>query len=58
MFGNVSPTVQEIAFQYGRNIGMAFQVLTVALLYIIIIAIDLVNLYHIFSTDTKNNVCS
>ena len=26
MFGNCSPTVQEIAFQYGRNIGMAFQV--------------------------------
>ncbi|XP_078378555.1 all trans-polyprenyl-diphosphate synthase PDSS1-like isoform X2 [Oculina patagonica] len=26
VFGNCSPAVQEIAFQYGRNIGMAFQV--------------------------------
>lgn len=26
VFGNCSPMVQEIAFQYGRNIGMAFQV--------------------------------
>lgn len=26
VFGNCDPEVQEIAFQYGRNIGMAFQV--------------------------------
>lgn len=35
VFGNCSPTVQEIAFQYGRNIGMAFQVCTVALLLLL-----------------------
>ena len=26
VFGDCGPEVQEIAFQYGRNIGMAFQV--------------------------------